>query len=107
MSLSKHLFFPYNTALLNGRFLLALLLLVSSFGLAGNAYGHNVQISGREPIRIDDERFSDQTVRTDEIITIIGSISNVSDRPYELSPGIFVTRGAARFDIWQQSRLVL
>ena len=99
---SKHLSFLRNTALLSGRLLLALLL-ISTFGLVGNAYGHSMPISGQEPIRID-EQFSDLNIRTDETIIIVGSIRNASDRSYELSPSVYITPiGRNPFDSWLDS----
>lgn len=58
-----------------------------------NAYGHGVQTgpTGR-PVRIDNEQFSTNRIDTGSVVVITGSIRNVSEQKFELSPYILIDR---------------
>ena len=82
-------------ALLLATSLVLLLLLSFADALDNNeAYGHAISrgITG-PPVRIDNEQFSDNKISTDGVIKITGSVVNISEQKFELSPYIFVTKG--------------
>ncbi|MGH9879283.1 MAG: hypothetical protein ACRD5H_16760, partial [Nitrososphaerales archaeon] len=57
-----------------------------------DAYGHGTgpSLIGR-PVSVQDEQFSDNTVTTDQVITISGKVESRLDRVIKLSPYIYVT----------------